>query len=112
MDRYIRAGSNIFCAIDPRFWTFRAHIRRLEGNRRIIGTIKAFRAFLADEDTPNRIASMTEKKNRVMRRLRARRSLRGLRNFGALLGRFQGLLRQGRVSKECGAEEQRAWQAE
>ena len=48
---------------------------------------------------------MTEKKNRVVRRLRARWSLRGLGNVGALLGRSCGLLGEGLINVEAGAEE-------
>src|ERR1700730_3384246 len=107
------ASGGVFRAIDPGFWRpFRADINRLEGDRRIIGAVKSFRAFLADEYTPSGIASVAEKKNRVMRRLRARGSLRGLGHFGGLLGRFCGLLRQGSVNRKADAQEERACQAE
>src|ERR1700693_4816139 len=93
VNRYIRAGGNIFRAIDPRLrrslW---ADIRRLERDWRGIGAVKTFRAFLPNEHTPNRIAGMAEKKNRIMRRLWARGSLRGLGYFGGLLGRSCDLL--------------------
>ena len=95
MDGYVRAGGNIFGAIDPRFRCLRADIGRLKRDRRVISAVKAFRTFLADENTPNRIAAVPEKKDRVVRRLRARGSLRGLGHWGGLLGRSPGLLGEG-----------------
>src|ERR1700730_18703328 len=107
MDGYVRASGNIFCAIDPRFRCLGADIRRLQCNRRVIGAVKPFRAFLADKHTPNGIAAMPKKKDRVVRRLRTGGSLCGLRYLSGLLGRSPGLLGEGLVNVEVGAEKQR-----
>ena len=112
MNRYVCAGGDVFGAIDPRFRRLRADIRRLKCDRRVIGAVKSFRAFLADEHTPNGIATVAEKKNGVVSRLRARGSLRGLGYLGRLLGRSPGLLGEGLVAVEVNAEKQRASQAE
>jgi hypothetical protein len=111
MDGYVRASGDIFAAIDPSLRAFRTDTSRLKGDRRIIGAVKAFWAFLADEHTPNGIATVPEKKDGVMRRLRARGGLRGLRYLGSLLGRRPGLLGEGPIALEVGAEKQRACQA-